>query len=103
MTLALTSLAAEEISDSTFLFYIAALAVAGLVLVLLGAINFGGQSAIMRIVDVVVGLGFLGYAFYLFFIFDAGTFALFYYPFILPVLLIIQAVRNRKSRAPAAQ
>jgi hypothetical protein len=47
----------------------------------------------------VIGLGFLGYAFYLFFLFNGGTFRLFYYPFILPVLLVIQAVRHRKNRA----
>jgi len=100
MTLAV-NLAANEISDDTFVFYIAALAAAGLVLVALGAINFGAQSPIMRIVNVLIGLGFLGYAFYLFFIFDGGTVAIFYYAFILPVLLVIQAVRNRKNRAPA--
>jgi hypothetical protein len=101
MTLAFTDLAATEISDSTFLFYIAALAVAGLVLIALAAVNFGAQSAVMRFVNGAVGLGFLGYACYLFFIFDGGSFALFYYPFILPVLLIIQAVRNRKNRTAA--
>jgi len=100
MTLAI-NLAESEISDSTFLIYIAALAAAGLVLLVLGAINFGAQSPIMRIINVIIGLGFLGYAFYLLFIFDGGSFALFYYPFILPVLLVIQAVRNRKSRASA--
>lgn len=103
MTLAFTDLAAKEISDSTFLFYILALAVAGLVLVALAAANFGGQSSVMRFINAAIGLGFLGYAVYLFFIFDGGSFALFYYPFILPVLLIIQAVRNRKNRAAAAE
>jgi hypothetical protein len=102
MTFALAGLAEKEISDSAFLFYIAALAVAGLVLIALGAVNFGAQSSVMRFVNVVIGLGFLGYAGYLFFVFDGGTFALFYYPFILPVILIIQAVRNRKNR-PAAR
>ncbi|MDB5788532.1 hypothetical protein [Caballeronia mineralivorans] len=101
MTLALTNLAANTIPDGTFMFYIAALAVAGLVLVVLAAINLGGQSPVMRILNAVIGLGFLGYAFYLFFLFNGGTFRLFYYPFILPVLLVIQAVRNRKNRAAA--
>lgn len=101
MPLAFTNLAVGEISDSTFLIYIVALAVAGIVLVALAAANFGGQSAVMRVINAVIGLGFLGYAVYLFFIFDGGSFALFYYPFILPVLLIIQAFRNRKSRAAA--
>lgn len=101
MTLAVTTLAEAEISDSTFLVYIGALNVAGIVLLALGAINFGAQSPMMRIINVLIGLGFLGYAFYLLFIFDGGSFALFYYPFILPVLLVIQAVRNRKNRAEA--
>jgi hypothetical protein len=101
MTLALTSLAADEMSDGPSVFYIAALAVAGLVLAVLAAINFGGQSPGMRILNAVIGLGFLGYAFYLFFLFDGGSFRLFYYPFILPVLLVIQAVRNRKNRTTA--
>jgi hypothetical protein len=98
MILAVSHLAAEEISDSTFLVYIAALAVSGVVLIALGAFNFVRQPLVMRIVDAVVGVGFLGYAFYLMFIFEGGSFRLLYYPFVLPVLLIVQAVRNRKRQ-----
>ena len=84
--------------DATLMAYIAALAISGVLLVALGATNFIKQSTGLRVLNVVIGLAFLGYAFYLFFIFDGGTYRIFIYAFILPVLLIITAIRQSRTQ-----
>ena len=91
-------LAVGEVSDGAFLGYIAALAVSGILLLILAAVPFLKQSVGMRVVDALIGLAFLGYAFYLFFIFDGGEFRMFYYAFVVPIILIIQAVRQSRTR-----
>jgi len=93
--------AAEEMSDSTFLAYIGGLAVSGVLLLILAALP--GEAALARVINVLVGLGFLGYAFYLFFIFDGGEVRVFYYIFAVPVLLIIRTVQNFRARRAGAQ
>jgi hypothetical protein len=98
MISAVTPLAVFEMTDGMFNGYVGALTVSGVLLVLLGAIGFR-QTVGMRIVDVLFGLGFLGYAFYLFFLFDGGDIAVFYYAFIAPIALIIKAFRGRTSAA----
>ena len=99
MTSALDSLAVGEISDGQLLGYTALLAVAGLLMLGLAATGFGRQTAGQRLLNGVLGAGFLGYAIYLFFIFDGGTVIILWYVFILPVLLIVQAVRRAFARS----
>lgn len=83
----------------SFTLYNALLAISGLLLVVMAATGFGGQKTGARVLNALVGVAFLGYAFYLFFIFDGGTYVMFYYAFVLPILLIIQAFKNRKNAA----
>ncbi|QLQ36783.1 hypothetical protein [Micromonospora robiginosa] len=64
------------------------------------------QGTGSRILNVVVGLAFFGYGFYLLFLFDGGDYRIFFYVFILPILLIVRAVKARKEareRAAAHQ
>lgn len=95
---ALPLAAPDSVSDSTFNLYVAFLALSGILLLALGAINIARQSTGMRILNLLVGAGFLGYAIYLFFIFEGGEFRMFVYAFIAPVLLIISAFRGRKAQ-----
>jgi len=64
--------------------------------------GFGGTSVGMRLLNGLFALGFLGYAVYLFFFFEGGEFRMFWYAFVLPLILIIQAIRNRKANATAS-
>jgi hypothetical protein len=93
-------LAVTEVNDTTFLVYVGALAVSGLVLAIL-AIGGFGLSVGLRLLNGLFALGFLGYAVYLYFIFEGGEFRMFWYAFVLPVVLIIQAIRGRKAKAGA--
>ena len=56
------------------------------------------QGTGSRVLNVVVGLGFFCYGFYLMFLAPVGTrYTIFFYAFILPVLLIVRAVKARKE------
>jgi hypothetical protein len=100
-------LAAPDMSDNVFLGYIGALAVSGVILLVLAATGFGATGALVRVLNALFGLGFVGYAVYLLFFFQGGDVAVFYYVFILPVLMLIQAFKGRASKneqpAPAAE
>jgi hypothetical protein len=87
-----------DVSDSTFYTYVIALAVSGVIQLVIAAVGFGSGRGI-RILSGLFGLGFLGYAFYLAFIFDSGEFRMFYYAFIAPILFIVQIVRARSARS----
>jgi len=98
--------AASVASDTEFNLYLIALAVSGLLLAFLAISGFGAGSIGERVLTGLFAAGFLGYAFYLFFIFDGGTFTEFYYAFVVPVLLLVRAVQGYRARkaqqAPSA-
>ncbi|MFB8241334.1 hypothetical protein ACFC58_32850 [Kitasatospora purpeofusca] len=90
--------------DPLFSWYVVLLAVSGIALLVIGAVNLGGLKFGWRALNVLVGLGFTGYAYYLAFVFDGSTYTIFFKAFILPVLLIINAVKAlvTRSQTPAA-
>ncbi|RZU76961.1 hypothetical protein EV384_5673 [Micromonospora kangleipakensis] len=56
------------------------------------------QGTGSRILNVVVGLAFFCYGFYLMFLAPVGSrYTIFFYAFILPILLIVRAVKARKE------
>ncbi|MER5356023.1 hypothetical protein ABT093_37595 [Kitasatospora sp. NPDC002551] len=91
-------------AEPLFSWYVVLLAISGLALLVLGAVNLGGLKIGWRILNVLVGLGFTGYAYYLAFVFEGGTYTLFFKAFILPVALIANAVKAlvTRSQEPAA-
>ena len=92
------NLAAVEIPDGVFLAYLAALVVSGVIMVVLAATGFGASGTLVRILNGLFGVGFLGYAVYLLFFFPGGDFPVFFYAFILPVIMLIQAFKTRAAR-----
>lgn len=79
--------------DPVFSWYVLLLCLSGIVMVVLGAINKGEQSAGSRALGVLAGVAFLGYGIYLGFIFDGGSYMMFFQAFILPVLLVVNFIR----------
>jgi hypothetical protein len=55
-----------------------------------------------RIVQALFGIGYFGYGFYLTFIFGGGSYFVFFYAFIVPVLLIMGAFRGGTVRRQPA-
>lgn len=88
-------------STGTELAYIALLGVSGLILLIVGALGFGLKSTGQRVLNIVLGVAFIGYAGYiLLFTGEGDTIIVLWYVFIVPVVLLInvfKAVRARKA------
>jgi hypothetical protein len=92
-------------ADPGFSSYVLLLMAAGIAMVVMASPAVRRSTMPLRILNTVVGLGFFGYGFYLAFLFDGGSYLMFFQAFILPVVLIfrtIQAARARTRTAPAA-
>jgi hypothetical protein len=63
-------------------------------MVAMSAIKAGERSVGSRALSVVAGLAFLGYGVYLGFIFDGGSYMMFFQAFVLPALLIVNFIRS---------
>jgi hypothetical protein len=86
-----------------FLAYSLLLMLSGVALVVLG-VAFRDQGTGSRVISVLAGVAFFGYGFYLTFLFTGGTYRIFFYAFVVPILLIVRAVKARnEARAHAAQ
>jgi len=88
-------------AEPLFSWYVVLLAVSGIAMVAIGAINFGALSIGWRIFNAVAGVGFFGYAVYLGFIFEGGEYVLFFKAFILPVVMVINFVRSLAAKNAA--
>ncbi|HEY9484710.1 MAG TPA: hypothetical protein VIR00_17300 [Micromonosporaceae bacterium] len=99
--------AVTELNENTFNLYSALLAISGILLAVTAATGFGGRSVGARILNGIFAVAFLAYAVYLQFIFTSGTVFISYYVFVVPILVIVQAFRNRtaakQQQAAAAQ
>lgn len=89
---------ASEVSDSTFNLYVAALAISGIALLIVAVLPLG-TSVGARVINALLGLAMLGYAFYLFFLFPGGEFSMFWYAFVLPIVVIYQTIKSRRTAA----
>ncbi|MCO8269726.1 hypothetical protein M1L60_03865 [Actinoplanes sp. TRM 88003] len=85
-------------SDGEFLRYAGALAAAGLLFLILAVLGLG-QGLILRVLDVLLGLAFLGYAGYLMVVAPDSPF-MSWFVFATPALgLVVAGVARRRSRA----
>ncbi len=87
--------------EPLFSWYVVLLCLSGVVMVGLAAISAGDRSVGSRAFSAVAGLGFLGYGIYLGFIFDGGSYLMFFQAFILPALLVVNFVRSLFTNHPA--
>jgi len=86
--------------DPGFSIYVVLLMFSGLAMVLMASPMVKHSTAGVRALNALFGLGFLGYGFYLAFLFQGGGYLIFFKAFILPVLLIVRTIRS--ARAPRA-
>jgi len=79
-----------------FSWYCILLMISGIAMLVIGVLR--NQPVARRVIRVILGLGFIGYGFYLAFIFQGGHYILFFQAFIVPVLVILDAVRTGAAR-----
>jgi hypothetical protein len=82
--------------DSTLDLHIYALAASGLVLLFMGIAGFGASTG-SRVTSLIVGIAALGYAVYLAFIFTGEKYWISFYAYVLPVVLIVNAIRSARA------
>jgi hypothetical protein len=63
--------------------------------------GFCSAASSSRALSAVAGIGFLGYGIYLGFIFEGGSYLMFFKAFILPALLVVNFVRSLFTNHPA--
>jgi cell division protein FtsW (lipid II flippase) len=80
--------------DAAFSWYVVLLCLSGVVMVVMAAVKGNDQSDGARAISALAGAAFLGYGIYLAFIFEGGTYWMFFQAFFLPVLLVINFVRS---------
>jgi len=91
-----------NVSPGAFHAYVAMLALSGVVILVVAFLPLG-QQRVARLIGAVLGVAFLGYAYYLQFVFDGGTFELFYYVFALPFIYTWRVVNHYVQRRRAAE
>ena len=90
-------------SDTLFNVYWIALIASGVMMLAIAGTGFGGVTTGERAINGAFGLAFLGYGLYLGFLFEGGSYLIFFKAFIVPVLLIANAIRNAVThRKPQA-
>lgn len=80
--------------DPLFSWYVVLLLVSGIAMFVMAFVNTARQKLGWRIFGAVAGLGFFGYAVYLGFIFQGGSYIIFFKAFIVPVVVIANFVRS---------
>jgi hypothetical protein len=88
-------------SHAFFTFYWIMLVLSGAALVVVGG-AVRGRSNGLRIVNILIGLAFLGYGLYLGFIFKGGSYTIWFYAFALPIILIVRTVQEANQRKQSA-
>jgi hypothetical protein len=83
-----------------FNIYTILLMLSGVLLIVVGA-SVPDQGTGMRVLNILVGAAFFGYGFYLQFLFEGGTYRVFLYAFIGPILLLVRTFQARKANRQA--
>jgi hypothetical protein len=90
-------------SDTLFNVYWIALIASGIIMLAIAGTGFGGVTTGERAINGLFGLAFLGYGLYLGFLFDGGSYLIFFKAFIVPVLLVANAIRNAVTHRESQQ
>ena len=77
--------------------YTVLLMISGLLLIIVGA-AVSGPSTGSRVLTVLAGVAFFGYGFYLEFLFTGGTYRIFFYAFVVPVLVTYRAIMAHRAK-----
>ena len=87
--------------------YVLFLILSGIAMLVLASVRTG-QTKLLRVWNAIAGAGFTIYGLYLLIFFHGGSYRIFFYVFILPILLIVRFFRERsayqaRQRAAAPQ
>jgi predicted lipid-binding transport protein (Tim44 family) len=81
--------------------YVLLLMVSGGAMLTMGSPAVKRQRPLNRVLNVLFGLGFFGYGFYLAFLFHGGTYVIVFRAFVVPVLLVVRTIRSSRRTRPS--
>lgn len=85
--------------DPMFSSYVLLLILSGVALLALAAL--GNTALNLRLINAAVGIGFLGYGIYLLAFLEGGSYLMFYYAFVLPIVLAYRTFTSGKESQDA--
>lgn len=77
--------------------YVVLLMFSGIAMIVMASPAVKRLSMGLRALNTLFGVAFLGYGFYLAFLFHGGGYLIFFKAFILPVLLIVRTIRSARA------
>jgi len=80
-----------------FSIYVLLLMFSGIAMLVMASPTVKHSTTGVRALNALFGLGFLGYGFYLAFLFHGGGYLIFFKAFILPVLMIFRTIRGARA------
>ena len=83
--------------DPGFSTYVVLLMFSGFAMILMASPMVKHSTAGVRALNALFGLGFLGYGFYLAFLFQGGGYLIFFKAFIVPVVMIFRTIRSARA------
>lgn len=80
-----------------FSIYVLLLMFSGAVMLFMASPVVRFERTFLRVLNTLFGFGFLAYGFYLAFLFQGGTYIIFFKAFILPALMVVNTIRASKQ------
>jgi TM2 domain-containing membrane protein YozV len=77
--------------------YVVLLMLSGVAMIIMASPTVKHSTMGVRALNALFGVGFLGYGFYLAFIFSGGGYIIFFKAFILPALMIFRTIRGARA------
>jgi hypothetical protein len=77
--------------------YVLLLMFSGVAMIIMASPTVKHSTMGVRALNALFGVGFLGYGFYLAFLFSGGGYLIFFKAFILPVLMIFRTIRSART------
>ena len=88
-------------NDPGFSTYVVLLMLSGVVMLGLSSVRQGSRG--LRLLNIAFGAGFVCYGFYLAFLFQGGSYMVFFKAFILPVVMVFKTVKSRLAQSSTPQ
>ena len=86
-------------AEPLFSTYVLLLLFSGIVMIVMASPTVKRSTMGLRALNALFGVAFLGYGFYLAFLFQGGSYFILFKAFILPVLLIVQTIKGARARS----
>jgi predicted lipid-binding transport protein (Tim44 family) len=86
-------------AEPLFSAYVLLLMFSGIAMIVMASPTVKRSTMGLRALNALFGVAFLGYGFYLAFLFHGGSYFILFKAFILPILLIVRTIKGARARS----